>query len=266
MPIRLKVKPKGPNDTSESTINVGSAKRLSGKIYVLSVFVAPHSNPWLPVDIERQKQKVFEAERWLKMQALRYGKVVEFVNSAFGSDGSFLDDEMPGYCDSSRAKFHYPSKVLLKMGFRSKNAFMDWARRQEGCLQCLAIVFTNTKGRCYASPISKELHAYDSDEFNLECCFIYRADANYEIETNAAVIAHELLHLFGAWDLYEDDNTHTRALKTSVMFPNSIMLTTSKDIWELQIDEINAWLVGLKEQGKDWYRWFEPDQNSYECE
>ncbi len=75
-----------------------------------------------------------------------------------------------------------------------------------------------------------------------------------------------MLHLFGAWDLYEDDDNHTRARKTVVMFPNSIMLHSHCDIWELQIDEINAWLVGLKEQGKDWYRWFEPDQDNYECE
>ena len=42
------------------------------------------------------------------------------------------------------------------------------------------------------------------------------------------------------------------------------MFNTHRDIWETQIDEINAWLVGLKEQGKDWYRWFEPEQGVYE--
>ena len=80
-PIRLIVMPKKEDDTSESTRNVGSAKVLSGRIFVLSVFVAPVSDPWKPSDIARQKQKVYEAERWLKMQALRYGKHVEFEKS-----------------------------------------------------------------------------------------------------------------------------------------------------------------------------------------
>ena len=41
MGIRIRVKPKGANDTSEISINVGTAKILEGKVFVLSVFVAP---------------------------------------------------------------------------------------------------------------------------------------------------------------------------------------------------------------------------------
>ena len=118
MGIRIRVKPKGLNDTSESSKNIGSARVLEGKVYVLSVFVAPYSNPWTPSDIEHNKQKVFEAQHWLKTQALRYGKHLDFENAAFGSDGSFLDDEIPVSCDASNA-YTYPSKVLLKVGFQS---------------------------------------------------------------------------------------------------------------------------------------------------
>ena len=263
MAIRIRVKPKGPNDTSVSSKNVGSAKILSGRIYVLSVFVASYSDPWRIKDIERNKDKVFEAEQWLKMQALRYGKSVEFVNSAFGSDGSFLDNDIPVNFDAQNA-FSYPSKVLEKIGFSSCNAFIDWVRTHADCPQCLAIIFTNTKGRSYASPVSRELHRYNPEKYNLECCLLYRYYTDSEKETTSSTIAHEILHLFGAWDLYElEDSDHERAIKTEVMFPNSIMLNTHRDIWETQIDEINAWLVGLKEEGKDWYRWFEPDQDSY---
>ncbi len=264
MSIRIRVKPKRANDTSESSRNVGTARVLQGKIYVLSVFVGPRAHPWNPRDIDRQKQKVYEAERWLKMQALRYNKQVEFVNSAFGSDGSFTDDEMPQNCDSPNA-YSYPSKVLLKVGFNSRDAFIQWVHTHTDCSQCLAIIFSNTKGRSFASPVSKELYEYNPHKYNLECCFLYSHFTDSDIETNAAAIAHEMLHLFGAWDLYELDNhDHDRAIKTSVMFPHSIMLDTSGDIWGKQIDEINAWLVGLKEQGKDWYRWFEPEQDSYD--
>ncbi len=161
---------------------------------------------------------------------------MEFVNSAFGADGSFLDNEMPNVYDSVVKKFLYPSEVLIKMGFRSKEAFVDWVRAKQGCTQCLAIVFSNTQGRSYASPITKELYAYDSNEFNLECCFLYRYHTGTDIETNAAAIAHEMLHLFGAWDLYEDDDNHTRARKTVVMLPKSIRLHSHNDRWELQID------------------------------
>ena len=262
MSIKIRVKPKGPHDTSESTINVGTAKKMEGKIYVLSVFVAPYYNPWNQVDIEHFKSKQYEAQRWLQMQALRYGKNVEFVNSAFGSDGSFLDDQIPTF--ESNDAYLYPSKVLLKMGFQSRHAFVDWVHANTDCDQCMAIIFCNTDGRSYASPSNTEVEAYHPELSGLECCLLYRHYTDTVIETNTAAIAQEMLHLFGAWDLYElDDSDHERALKTNMMFPNSIMLDTYRDIWETQIDEINAWLVGLKAEGKDWYRWFEPDQDSY---
>ena len=77
-------------------------------------------------------------------------------------------------------------------------------------------------------------------------------------------MAHEMLHLFGAWDLYElDEKDNARAAKTAIMFPKSIMNCKGQTIWDMQIDEITAWLVGLREEGKDWYRWFEPNQNEY---
>jgi hypothetical protein len=263
MGIRIRVKPKGANDTSESSRNVGTAKILEGKVFVLSVFVAPYYNPWTSNDIESYKAKLFEAEKWLKMQALRYNKTVEFVNCAYGSDGSFLDNEIPTSEDDN-SSYIYPSKVLLKLGFESREAFVDWVNNNTDCDQCLAVIFANTDGRSYASPTTKELNEYDPDLSGLECCLLYRHHADTVIETNSAVIAHEILHLFGAWDLYElDESDHERALKTELMFPNSIMLHSCRDIWESQIDEINAWLVGLKEEGKDWYRWFEPLQDSY---
>lgn len=262
MPIRIKVKPKGANDTSENSKSVGTAKVLSGKIFVLSVFVAPYSDPWKTAEIEKMKQKVFEAERWLKAQAKRYGKNVEFVNSAFGSDGSFLDDELL----LKKRDYYYPGQVVLKIGFKNQDAFVEWVKTHTGCPQCIVIVFSNIGARSYASPVNKKNNKSNPKKFNLECCLVYGKYTNGR-ETRPATIAHEILHLFGAWDLYElDASDQNRAIKTSEMFANSVMLNSHRDIWETQIDEINAWLVGLKEEGKDWYRWFEPRQDSYEAE
>lgn len=264
-PIRIIVKPKMPDDTSENSRNIGSAKVLSGRIFVLSVFVGPISNPWKQSDISRQKQKVFEAERWLKMQALRYGKQVDFENSAYGSDGTFIDNDMPEHCDSADA-YSYPAKVLLKMGFQNHSSFIEWVGRNTQCTQSLVVVFSNTYGRSFASPVSKDLYQFNPQRYNLDCCFIYRGSSPDVRESGAGTIAHEILHLFGAWDLYELDNTdRVRAGKTSVMFPRSIMIRDYYNIWDMQIDEITAWLVGLKEDGKDWYRWFEPKQEEYLC-
>lgn len=263
MGIRIRIKPKGINDTSDSLMNVGTARVLFGKIYVITIFVGLRSNPWTRYDAERYKVKVLETEIWMKIQALRYGKHVEFENAAFGVDGNFCDDEIPLNCDDPNA-YTYPSSLFLKIGFKNKNDFVNWVQGNTNCDQCLAIISPNATGRNYASPVTREGFAYNPDFFNLECCLLYRYYPNSVVETRSTSIAHEVLHLFGAWDLYEiDESDHERAVKTELMFPNSIMLDSHRDIWETQIDEINAWLVGLNENSQDWYRWFEPGQDSY---
>ena len=75
----------------------------------------------------------------------------------------------------------------------------------------------------------------------------------------AATVAHEILHLCGAWDFYEEKGIQDKehASKAEKLFPKSIMLHESKDIYSCQLDEVTAWLVGIGSK-KDWYVWFQP--------
>ena len=262
MTIKLKVKPKRANDTSESTKNVGIAKVLTGKICVQSFFVAPRMSPWNPMDIQRQRAKLGEAELWLMTQASRYGKYLEFSDWSYGLDGSFVDDAvlMTDYQNTQHSNI-YPYTLLSRVGFPNLDSYMQWDKTNTGCSQCIILIFSNTPGRCFTS----QAHNVSSGYNPLECCFLFRFYPWSLTEIYSTVIAHEILHLFGAWDLYELNNAdHNRATISAEMFPQSIMFDGNRDIWTTQIDEINAWLVGLKEEGKDWYRWFEPGQSSYE--
>lgn len=70
----------------------------------------------------------------------------------------------------------------------------------------------------------------------------------------------KILHLCGARDLYYEEGIqdHEHADKAEELFPNSIMIHDSKNIYSKEIDEVTAWLVGLKGK-KDWYAWFQPE-------
>lgn len=262
MVVKIRVKNKTGNDTSENSINIGTAKHLYGKIHVLSIFVAKESNPWNRTNIDRTINKLTEAQRWLKMQSARYDKRLDFINTVFGENPPLYDNHIPDNFDSSNA-YYYACELIQRIGFGNNESYMRWVSQNTDCDQCFVIIFCNKDGRSYASPVNKKLIEYDPFRYNLECCLLYSKYPNSNIETTTASIAHEILHLFGAWDLYElEDKDKPRADKCKMMFPNSIMVETYRDIWETQIDEINAWLVGLKD-GKDWYRWFEPDQDTY---
>lgn len=262
MIIKIRVRNQGATDTSESTINVGTAKHLYGKVHVLSIFVSNTTNLWARNDISNTLEKLLESQRWLKIQAARYGKTVHFVNTIFGEDFPICDDTLPKSCDCENA-YYYACSLIQRIGFGDNESYIRWVQEHTDCDQCLVIIFCNKDGRSFASPISKELQINNPTRYNLECCFLYRYYTDSITETTSASIAHEILHLFGAWDLYElDSNDTPRFEKCNQMFPDSIMIETYRSIWDTKIDEINAWLVGLNKK-KEWYRWFEPEQEEY---
>ncbi len=93
------------------------------------------------------------------------------------------------------------------------------------------LVFLNDSGVSYTIPY----YQGDSAEWYWEKCYLYLYDLggrrNYE---NPATYAHEMLHLFGAWDLYETNDTDgvTQQVVDYIRseYPTELMLTTY-NIW-----------------------------------
>lgn len=75
-----------------------------------------------------------------------------------------------------------------------------------------------------------------------------------------SVIAHEFLHLFGAWDLYItpfDNNKEAMKRKKQAMelFPNEIMAFDYRDIDSLNISQFTRYTIG-------WDRALDPDYSN----
>ncbi len=93
------------------------------------------------------------------------------------------------------------------------------------------LVFLNDSGISYTIPY----YQGDSAEWYLEKCYLYLYDLggrrNYE---GPATYAHEVLHLFGAWDLYDtnsiDGVTQQVVDYIEEEYPTELMLTTY-NIW-----------------------------------
>jgi len=107
----------------------------------------------------------------------------------------------------------------------------------------------------YSMPFGEGSNA---EQLFFEGCIVYRFHKN-GAELCSACIAHEILHLYGAWDLYRTfEQTYDRELKARELFPNDIMLRVSYGIDELEVGPLSAWLVGWNNQCKGWYQWFRP--------
>ena len=78
------------------------------------------------------------------------------------------------------------------------------------------------------------------------------------LNARATCIAHEILHLFGGWDLYKTFQTSEEQEKEArIQFPNSVMLRTSYDVSDVEIDPLTAWRIGWSEQPTGAY-FFQP--------
>lgn len=264
MGIKIGLKPLNGRDTSDDSKNVGSARELTGNVFVLGIFVSPPMYRWTPAEVEDMKQRLLIAEKWLQKQAAEYGRLVMFQNGFYGSDGSLVDAHIPDSAEDSRAYF-YGTELLSSIGFGSADNFLNWVANNTNCTQSLAIVFPHMHGRSFACPVDTSIAQFYHNAFILETCTIYQRFSLFTPISGPGVIAHEMLHLFGAWDLYElDERDKNRANTISKMYPNSIMRNSHGDINDYIIDEINAWLVGIRELKKEWYRWFEPNQDRYD--
>jgi hypothetical protein len=72
----------------------------------------------------------------------------------------------------------------------------------------------------------------------------------------AGTITHEMLHLFGAKDIYEDKQISRDAAnlqKMKSVFPNSIMLDSHADLAGKQMEQFTAWCIGWTNSYYGWY-------------
>lgn len=234
---------------------VGSATTLEGKIYVLTVFVT--SGTWTTEEKTQEYRKIFEAQNWLIKQARRYDKKIAFDGGNFGMREPFRMADMPAGTASGNEPTDLVSRVLLQLGYTSPMQFTEWVQQNTDCNHALVLILSDLKGIGYAMAYRE---GGDADKYFTEGCILYRNFPDGR-PMSAAGIAHEFLHIFGAWDLYANfRQSHEQEQKARELFPDDIMLRTSYKIDELVIDRLTAWRVGLSQKQEAWYEWFRPAQ------
>ncbi len=241
-----------PVVTYKDLIGVGSARHMTGNICVVYLFVGTDSSRWTQPEMDATAEKLYAAEDWLKNQALKWGKKVDFKN--FSVKKQLIDNDIPSDPFQPEA-VGYPKTVLRRFGYTSNRDLYDILVHKTGCRQFLVLVFPHTSGRCYASAINRNMAKRGAGKTMPECCMLYKVSDDTGKELQVGRIAHEMLHLFGAWDFYAlgpDDKA--RAERAAGLYPSSIMLKSYGNIEDRSIDELTAWLVGLTQKENEWYK------------
>jgi len=245
-----------PQSYAYDTANAGTAKILTGNTYVLICFISDRNNQWRNNEKMNAIAKYNEATGWLKTQARNYGVRIDFESGTYGLDSDIKLNYIEYGTASGNEDVEIVSTVLNQLGYYNDLSFYDWVLNNTNCSNALVLLYVKGAGIGYAIP----QYQYGNNELlYMEGIVLYDRFPDGQNGTSAS-IAHEILHLFGAWDLYATFQQTKEAESYARMhFPNSIMLRVSHNINELTVDPLTAWRIGWNHNPEPWYAWFDPD-------
>lgn len=238
----------------------GSVKLLSDKpMLKISVFISDENSDWKPSEKKRLLRLERKALKWIEKQARGYGLVQLDITAKdyFTGDKDF---EIKTYPKSTGWTINQDSielgndAVLKKFWKTIRHSKMSNNLSSEELESYSGGYFVLMYYKRYATAKASPDYSYGRASKLPEYIYFSNRNANGKKLTKQT-IAHEILHLFGAWDFYYTSITLDK--KTSDMiaklYPNSIMLKVNKSLSSLTIDPITAWRIGLSETIEPWY-------------
>ena len=234
---------------------IGSAKELTGNTYILEVFISDQNNNWLYEEKLDIINKYYEAINWIQNQSRRYNINVNFEGGNFGLDSDIKINNIEYGTASGNENIDMVSTVLKKIGYENSLSFYNWAINNNFD-NTFVLIFVKGMGTGYA--IAYDTDIMNKDLYYLEGAILYEKYLNGQ-ELASSSIAHEMLHIYGAWDLYATFQ-QSREIEqlAKIYFPNSIMHRVSYNINELDIDSLTAWRIGWNINPELWYYNFNP--------
>lgn len=220
-------------DTYRPMYDVGTCRDLSGTPYVLSIYIDDDESSWTVEEAENfQNSVVVPGLEFVNEQAALWGVSLDLGSGMYVTDSSKdISIQYDGTILTLLNGEATPREEILKqaarsMGFLSTKSFYQHLQELTGEQQVAILLFVNKDGRSHAQ---NDFKADDGEE--IECCVIYSSQNSNS--TRFGTISHELLHSFGAEDLYEEKSTGERAGRAAIAeqyYPNDIMLHNGSEV------------------------------------
>jgi hypothetical protein len=220
---------------------------MQGKVFIYTIFVSECGN-----DPELNRSSLaylYKAEEWMTSKVREYGKDITFVNGQAGLDETIIHDIAPD--GDAPYQWNYLAETYLKAaGFDSVGAFMNWVYEEHGCDRAAAVIMADDRGRSYAMWSNRRAQKYGL----LGCTMIYVHDQPED--ELPALNSHELLHLFGAADLYAEFQGVDNAAFIRDTYPGEIMQDLMPDVNRHCICPMTAWSTWLTDEQEPWFNSF----------
>lgn len=249
-----------------ASVNNNVCRRLTGKVVVYAVFVdSKETKPWSDYDIRTTLDSLQKGMNWLELQASQNSVPLQIEIACNKKNNGIV----PIYQEFSKKTLSstlykkplfsgvkdihkWADKIAVEAGknlpkdtskvIKTKNKLSD---RERLIARLRAVYQTDNVALMYL------INNYHTDEISLTL----DANSNHNVEYSIvsykypSVFVHELLHLFGAWDLYITPfDSKRKAIKRKKiameMFPDEIMAFAYRRIESLNISPFTKYTIG----------------------
>ena len=247
------------------TVNNNVCKRLTGNVVVYAIFVDSRgTHPWTAYDVNSTLDSISKAMTWITSKA-KEDSIDLSISIKFHQKHDTIPIEQNLY-ESSLYETLFTSNILEGLDNLdfwandvAKKASLAFSPDTSRIVETKNIITNRERLSARLRNIYKTdnviimyfLNSYYQNDISLALFTGSSEKTEFAIVTfkNPAVIAHEFLHVFGAFDLYMSPfDRKRRALKSKLeimeAFPNEIMAFTERPIEKLSISSLTKYLIG----------------------
>ena len=233
-------------DHARSEFNIGTCWDLSQDAAIVVLFASDDESSWDQDSISYVCREVEAAAQFIRDAAAAYGYELT-LPVCYYTDNANRRIHYDGVIMTGGEKLDALENIAKNWGFRDKWHMHETLQDYLEMEQLAYIVVHNKEGFCFAQSDSHMGGLTDWSQ--PEYCVLSMSYANGWVN-QAESYVHELLHLFGAQDLYRKDINGSvysadRAALAMRLCPGEVMLCNAWDIRESEISGFTAYCVGL---------------------
>lgn len=228
--------------------NQGSATTLRGTVCVGHLFASDGESRWTESQRHEIRDRMQAAVVFLTSEARRYHVRVSIHEQILPD--ALCPEPLPTDMFTDPV---WIEQAARRAGYGSVNRLIETIRNHDSRIQTVLIVHVNKRSTSY----NLSYYGDVSPDFYGERIVMYSSYANGQ-PTCAASYAHEILHAFGAGELFFPfDTTRTRYDEAKRYFGSDITFRVDRDINTLSIGAYTAYRIGWTDVLEERYRLFE---------
>ena len=228
-------------DELRTDYNLGTCRNLSGDVTVVLFYMEDSQGGWEKAKAEHFKTAQIEPGLdFLEKEAEKRGIYLNFDIKETHLNVFYNDDVVRSTAETGLATIDVLWVAANGIGYSSDNRMVEELKAKYQTDEVICLSIFNKGGTAYAinPPRGSSLNV-------AEHCIIFVKDL-YSVGkepdgSQSSVIAHEILHLYGAEDFYEC--TSRKALARQY-YPSDIMLSTKYSIQLNNIGDATAFYIG----------------------